>query len=328
MTRATTALSGDLRVAAEHALLAPSIHNTQPWRFVIADGALEIHADRGRQLSVLDPTGRQLMISCGCAVFNARVSLAAAGYDVAVERLPDPNRPDLVARLRLPTHTAQWLRLGDLDNYVIHRQTNRRHFDDEQVHPSVVHDLVDAVSAEGARLLQITDPGQLQSVARLSQRADELENIEPAYRAELRSWTSEDPKRRDGVPAMAVPRVTGNAHDDIPIRDFDTHGMGWLPTETRSSTSQCLLILSTDGDNQLAWLRAGEALEHLWLQATRLGYVASLFTQLIEVPSTRQQLRTELKLAVNPQLLIRVGRASKTAASMRRQLDDVLVQQS
>jgi hypothetical protein len=55
------------------------VHNTQPWRFVLEDGALQVHADPARQLQVLDPTRRQLLISCGCAVFNARVSLAASG---------------------------------------------------------------------------------------------------------------------------------------------------------------------------------------------------------------------------------------------------------
>jgi hypothetical protein len=163
-------------------------------------------------------------------------------------------------------------------------------------------------------------------VARLSQQADAMENADPAYRAELRRWTSDDPRRPDGVPAMTVPHVTGNAHDDVPIRDFDTHGMGWLPTETRSDLQQCLLILGTDTDSELSWLRAGEALEHLWLRATKLNYVISLFTQLIELPHTRQRLRSELELGLQPHILLRVGHASRTSASMRRKLDDVLAE--
>jgi len=90
-----------LRRAAAQATLAASVHNTQPWRLVVAAGTLEIHADWTRKLSVLDPSGRQLLISCGCALFNARVALAAAGYQADVERFPDPSRPDLLARLSL-----------------------------------------------------------------------------------------------------------------------------------------------------------------------------------------------------------------------------------
>jgi len=316
-----------LRTAAAQARLAPSVHNTQPWRFVSTDSALEIYADRSRQLSVLDPTGRQLLISCGCAVFNARVSLAAQDCQAVVDRFPDPQRPDLIARLSIAQAPPAWAELGELDRYIVHRQTNRRHYEDDQVPPDVLHQLTQAVEAEQARLFPVTRSEHRLAVARLSQRADSLENADPAYRAELRRWTSDDPRRPDGVPAMAVPHVTGNAHDDIPIRDFDTRGMGWLPTQTRSGLQQCLLVLGTDADSELSWLHAGEALEHLWLQATKLNYVISLFTQVIEVPVTRQRLRSELELGLQPHILLRVGHASRTSASMRRRLEDILIDQ-
>jgi hypothetical protein len=313
-----------LRTAAGQARLAPSVHNTQPWRFVSTGDSLEIYADWGRQLTVLDPTRRQLLISCGCAVFNARVSLAAQGMLAAVDRFPDPQRPELIARLSITETNPDWIELGGLDRYIVHRQTNRRHYEDDQVPPEVLHQLTQVVEAEQARLVPVTRQEHRLAVARLSQRADSLENADPAYRAELRRWTSDDPRRPDGVPAMAVPHVTGNAQDDVPIRDFDTRGMGWLPTQTRSGIQQCLLILGTDADSELSWLRAGEALEHLWLQATKLNYVISLFTQVIEVPQTRQRLRSELELGIQPHILLRVGHASRTSASMRRRLDDIL----
>ena len=83
-----------LRRAAARAALAPSIHNSQPWRFILTNGVLELHADRSRQLNVLDPASRQLQISCGCALFNARVALAAAGYASVAQHFPEPARPE------------------------------------------------------------------------------------------------------------------------------------------------------------------------------------------------------------------------------------------
>jgi hypothetical protein len=74
---------------------------------------------------------------------------------------------------------------------------------------------------------------------------------------------------------MAVPHVDGGAHDDLPIRDFDSSGLGWLLVETRSSMDQCLLLLGTLDDGPAAWLRTGEALERIWLELTRRGYAAS-----------------------------------------------------
>jgi hypothetical protein len=74
------------------------------------------------------------------------------------------------------------------------------------------------------------------------------------------------------------------------------------------------------------WLRAGEALERVFLEITRHGFTASPLTQVTEVPSTRAQLRRELGLVTYPHVLLRIGRAAITPASPRRRLVDVLVE--
>jgi nitroreductase len=318
-----------LRRAAVRATLAPSIHNTQPWRFVLADGTLEIRADRSRQLRVLDPFCRQLTLSCGCALFNARVSLAAAGCAVRVERFPEPADPDLLARLTVvgePSEFGDPAEIAELDAAVEQRRSNRRRFADEEVPRQVVDALVDAAVAEGAELFPIVDQGHRITTALLTQRADESENADPAYRAELRAWTSDDPAAPEGVPSSAVPYVDGTAADDIPIRDFDPRGTGALPAGTHSSTRQCLLLLGAQVDNREAWLRAGEALERVLLETTRLGYAASLFTQVIEVASTNEMLRRELGITMHPHVLMRVGRAPATPTVRRRRLVEVLTE--
>ncbi|HTZ45562.1 MAG TPA: nitroreductase family protein [Jatrophihabitans sp.] len=319
-------LKSALRKAAIRATLAPSVHNTQPWQLRLTENTLELRADRSRQLTVLDPTRRQLLISCGCALFNARVLLAAVGVPVTVRRQPDPDDPDLLAVIAAADASAAPERIGALNTVVETRQTNRRRFSTEQVPDEVVGELVDAAAAEGAGLFVIAHEEHRISTAVLSQRADAEQNANAAYRAELRAWTSDDPNRRDGVPASAVPHVDAGTGDDIPIRDFDARGTGWLPTETRSSMRQCLLLLTTDGDDPAGWLRAGEALERIWLAATARGYAVSPLTQVIEVAHTRQQLRAELGLTAHPVVLLRIGRAPVTASSHRRRLADVLVE--
>jgi nitroreductase len=323
----STTRAESLRQAASAALLAPSVHNTQPWRFVLAGDVLEIHADRSRQLQVVDPDGRQLAISCGCALFNARTALAARGYDALVQRHPDPDQPDLLARVVLPAEKSDWVPLANLEPHITRRHSNRQRFLDTSVPPSVLYDLAQATEQEGARLSQVRRPAQRLSLATLSQQADAIESADPAYQQELRAWTTEDPKRVDGVPAMAVPYLSGEARDELPIRDFDTHEMGWLSAESRSGAQECLLILTTAEDDRLSWLRAGEALQHLWLEATRADFALSVFTQVVELPDIRERLRAELDLDSYPHLLLRIGRASQTPASGRRRLEDVLSEQ-
>lgn len=327
MTTSTQAtLAGALRRAAVRATRAPSVHNTQPWRFNLTPDALEIRADPSRQLRVLDPRGRQLMLSCGCALFNARVALAAAGWGIQVERFPDSASPDLLARIVIDGPVDRDDDLAVLDPAIDVRQTNRRRFSEEVVPADVVAALVDAANREGAEVVAIQRPEDRLAAARLSQLADQIENADPAYRAELRAWTSDDPGRNDGVPAFAVPHVNGGAQDDLPIRDFDTRGTGSLPALTRSSLNQCMLLLGALEDTWMAWLRSGEALERMLLEVAARGYTASPLTQVIEVARTNELLRHELRLLMHPHVLVRVGRASATPRTRRRRLVDVITE--
>jgi hypothetical protein len=327
MTALDTAPATALRRAAVRATLAPSVHNTQPWRLHLKEGRLDIYADRSRQLMVLDPTSRQLLISCGCAITNARVSLAASGLGVQVRRNPHPMHDDLVASLAVTDGPAD-MALAALDPVIELRQTNRRDFADEPVPETIIRTLEDAAAAEQAFLYVISDWEQRSVVVPLSQRADDIENSNPAYRAELRAWISDDPDRRDGVPEVAIPRADGRACDEVPIRHFDTRGTGGLPASNQSSEGQTLVLLCTAGDSPSDWLRAGEGLERVLLEVSRHGYCASPLTQVTEVPSARAELRRELRLAEYPHVLLRVGRAPVTPDSRRRRLVDVLIDES
>ncbi|HEU5270618.1 MAG TPA: hypothetical protein VFU36_11895 [Jatrophihabitans sp.] len=307
-----------LRRAAVRATLAPSVHNSQPWRLHLAEDRLDLHADLARQLAVLDPTARQLYISCGCALLNARVALAGEGCGIRVERFPRMPRTGYVASLT-PTDEPADLALAALDPVIELRQTNRGQFADEAVPEPVLAMLAAAAAAESASLHLIHDAKLKLAVARLSQRADAIENLNPAYRAELRAWTTDDPARGDGVADGTVAAT--------PIPPLAPPGKT-SRSATRLVRNQTLALLCTDGDSLLDWLRAGEALERVLLEITRHGLAAGLLTEITEVPSTRAELRHELALAGYPHVLMRVGRAPVVPASRRRRLVDVLTEEN
>ena len=267
-----------IKEAVERASLAPSVHNTQPWHFVVRPDVLELHADSDRQLRALDPTGRQLVISCGCALFNARVGLAADRM-VDVDRLPDATQPDLLARLTVLDEPAPWTPLVRLDPMI---------------------------------------------AAQLSQEAEAIQNADARYRAELEAWTTTDLHRTDGVPVYAIPHTDERSEPEALVRNFDVAGKGWLPRLKQSSLNHCLMVLGMAESNRLAWLRGGEALQRILLEATRLDCVVSLASQVSEVPSTRDRLRKELDLEFHPLVLMRIGQAAPTPASKRRDLTTII----
>jgi nitroreductase len=302
------------------------VHNTQPWRFVLTGDALEIRADASRQLTVLDPRGRQMLISLGCALFHARVAIQAAGFEPVVSRFPDLRRPTVVAKVGVgrPVEAG---RAASLDRAIDRRRTNRRAFMGDPVPPRLVAELRYLARAEGAVLVSIEGARDRATVTGLAAEADRLERNDPLYLDELARWTTDDPRRPDGVQAAGVPfqpDPTAPAPDPLPIRGFDLRHMGWLPTASGSDGEQCLLLFCTHEDNPRGWLRTGEALEHAWLELTDRGFWASPLTQVVEVSRTNSALQTELRLGAYPQVLLRVGRAPETPPTRRRAPNDVI----
>jgi nitroreductase len=313
-----------LEQATHLAVLAPSVHNTQPWLLELHDDRLVIRADRSRQLPALDPTGRELVQSVGAALFNARVGLAAAGWDADVDRCPDPADPDLLAVVRCASRAPD-AALAALAPAVPRRRTNRRAFLPGEVPDGVLRGLAAGAAEEGAVLVPVLREAHRRLLGRLTQQAERLQAAEPGYRAELRRWTTRRPEDGDGVPAAAVPHVDGRQHDDLPLRDFDTGGRGGLPAETASGVNGTLVVLATWSDDPHAWLESGEAMQRVLLELTALGLAASPFTQLIEVPLTRTQLRSALAWDAHPQLILRIGHADPTPPTPRRRVSEVVV---
>jgi nitroreductase len=320
---APDAIARALEEAVDRGRLAPSVHNTQPWTFVLFPDRVELRADRTRQLPVLDPHGRELVLSIGAALLNVRAALAARRFAADVARLPSPDDPDLLAVVR-PIEGPPEAGLAALDRVAHLRHTNRRPFEPATVPDEVIDVLVEVAAAEHALLVPIRDPAQSSLVAELTQEADRLQEADPAYRAELEHWISRPPAQGDGVPASSVPRTPRTRRDAVPLRDFDVRGTGGLPSHTGSGTEQTMVLVATPHDEPLDWLRSGEALERLLLELTRRDWVAGPLTQALEVPTTRERLR-RLTAPAHPQMLMRIGRAARADSTGRRPRRTVVV---
>jgi nitroreductase len=312
-----------LSAAVDRAVMAPSLHNTQPWQFVVHADRLDVRADRSRHLPGIDPPGRELVQSVGAALFNARVSLAAAGWAVQVERRPAAGDPDLLAVLHLVDGPPD-AGLAVLDPVVARRRTNRRTFDATIPTDQELQSFTAAAVAEGAVLVPVLTDDQHRLVARLTQLADAQQQADPTYHDELAQWTNRAPAEGDGIVAAAVPHVDGSASDDVPLRDFDTRGDGSLPPSTGLGAERTVMVLGTRTDDEEAWLRSGEALQHVLLEITRAGWAASPLTQSVEIPLTRIELRAGLTWDAWPQIVLRIGHADPTGATPRRQRTDVV----
>jgi hypothetical protein len=303
---------------------APSVHNTQPWRFRPGPQWLELHADHGRRLPRTDPARRETLVSCGAALYGLRLAIREIGYLPAVRLLPDPATPGLLALIRLGGTAPTTADERQLLTALSRRHTHRGAFSTEPIPAGMLAGLRRDAVAEDAALVLIDGPARYQQLADLVAAADQAQGRDAAIRAEVRSWTRPPGSAaRDGVPGYAFPRRRQPAAGHLAQRDFDLgRGLGRLDGHGARPAATAVLI--TAADDPADWLRAGQALHRLLLRAASRWIFASLHTQPLESPGFRDEIRTRLALPGIPQMLLQFGHSHTAAATARRQPADLV----
>lgn len=319
--------SGTMCSALELACRAPSLHNSQPWRWRVAEHTVHLYADPERLLNVVDPDGRELVISCGAALHHARVAFASLGWRSFVHRLPNPAEPLHLAAL-------EFVRMNDipttdvaLARAIATRRSDRRPFLPDPVPAPVLRRLVEAAKAEHASLtVADTEAAERELVVAMA-AVNELQRGDARYRAELAAWAGRGTGAVEGVPASGL-RVAGQPGRPVLGRDFSAAGGGDLIAPPLDDGAT-LAVLSTELDDRRSWLRAGEALSAVLLTATVADLATCPLSQIAEADLARDTVRDAvLKGAGEPQLLVRIGwpvtAEHPAPLSPRRPLADVL----
>lgn len=274
-----------LRFVLNYAVLAPSGHNTQPWLFRLSGDKVELYADRTRGLPVVDPEDRALTISCGAALFYLRVAPRHFGYAGEVETFPDPEEPDLLARVRLGVEQGAAEEEQRLFRAIPKRHSNRQAFEDRQVPEQLLCTLQAAAWEKGAWLYIAEEADAKHKIADLISEGDRIQHADKRFRRELAAWMHSN-RSRDGVPGY----VFGfgdimSAAGPLMVRTFDM-GSGQAAKDRQlAEGSPVLAVLGTEGDTPADWLAAGQALARVLLRAQAEGVSASFVNQPIEVLS-------------------------------------------
>lgn len=292
-------ISNAVRLASR----APSLHNTQPWRWVAHNGELELFLDTSRVVRSTDRSAREAVMSCGVMLDHLRVAMAAAGWQTGVERFPNPNDLDHLATLGftpMPYVTDGHRRRADA---ILARRTDRLPMTapgDWEGFESLLHArLQDGpvhadVLADSARA-QLTEAAELTESLRL---------YDSAYHAELAWWTTPF-ATEDGIPQSALISAAESERVGV-ARTFPVTAHSDRRLSVADDAAK-LVVLSTDGYSRADALDAGEALSATLLDCTLAGFATCPVTHVTELHASRDIVGMLIERDACPQVLVRVG---------------------
>lgn len=308
----------------ELACRAPSLHNSQPWRWLFENGILHLFADHTRVGSHTDSTGREVILSCGAVLDHVVVASATSGWRVTVDRYPNPHDHDHLASVAFHPTQSEGEHDRLLGEAISRRRTDRLAFAAPEPWNEAEPRLRATLQGTVAYLDVIDDNGR-PALADASRRSEEHRLGDASYRYELLWWTGHS-ETSDGVPPSALPSRAEASHVDV-ARDFPTYGSGDRRPQVDRDHSN-ILVLSTYDDSRENTLRCGEALSRVLLECTAMGLATCTLTHMIELHTSREIVRRLTARRAEPQVLVRVGRTPEItpppARTDRRPLADVL----
>jgi nitroreductase len=315
--------------AVELACRAPSLHNSQPWRWVASSAVVDLYADPDRIVASTDSSGREAIISCGAVLDHFRDAMLAAGWDTNVDRFPNPSNLDHLASIDFAPADYVTDAQRDRAAAMARRRTDRRSFRAPEHWASFEPALRSAFDPELATLDVLADDTRPRLVE-ASRLTEVLRRYDDLYHHELRWWTA--PLREaEGIPGSALPSAAPGGADGVNRRfPANGHAEGDSAAHDQATIDRAkIVVLSTYGDTRADALSCGQALSAVLLECTVAGLATCTVTHITEVQASRDIVRELLAdAAVVPQVLVRVG--AEPAAeeppepTPRRPLRDVL----
>lgn len=313
------------RLLLRAAVAAPSLHNSQPWLFAVGTDEIAVYADRSRRLVHADPAGRAMLTSVGAALLNLRVAAEHLGrvpaITAATDLRVDGGAPLLVATVGLARAADEPGPLARLYPAVAARRTNRRPFRDDSPPPAALTAMADAARAEGAELTVYDDPADVAWTVGLLHEAERTERADIGVPGERAAWIG-GPGRDEGIPVGSLGPLPADA--DAPFRDLGA-GVATPREYAVFEQTPTVAVLATPDDEPADWVRAGQALERLLLEATAAGLAASFMNQPLEHEELRARVLATSPAAPHPQMLLRIGFGDAVPPTPRRDLGAVLL---
>jgi len=314
-----------------YATLAPSGHNTQPWKFSIEDNVIRIFPDFERRLPVVDPDDYALYISLGCALENLIIAVKQHGMSSTIDYFPPDEKSEC---LRVTLSPNGGTSDEDLFNAIPFRQSNRSLYDKKEIPEDHIQKLIES-SIFDTVFVKTFDPNKQESepIIDLVKEGNRIQFNDRQFLEELLYWIRFTKKevniRKDGLTAEVmgfpfVPRWLGR----FILKTFAKPDSEASKSEKQIRSSSLLMLFISKKYDKIHWVDLGRCFERIALTATSLGLAHAHLNMPCEVEPVRKNLSSHLELNHDeqPLLLIRFGYTEERPRSPRRPTEEVIMQ--
>lgn len=306
--------------------LAPSAHNTQPWLFSVQDNRIDVYADQSRRLQVSDPTDRQLYVSLGCTITNARVAAAHQGHRLDVQYFPEGEGLEAVAARLTLIPDGSVSPASDLFQAISTRRSDRALYDSQPL-TEEEKSKIPALSRSGTAV--VSEQQQLNALAAVIGQGSFETLSRKDFREELSHWVRSNWTRKpDGMPgyAMGIPAPITPL---LPwaVKILPIHKQEQTNTAKQARSASLMVIITSPQDNPRHWMQSGELFEQIWLEAEAAGLAAAPLAAAVEAGEPfRRRTQSIIQSQYLPQAALRIGHSPRKnlKASPRRSVSDCL----
>lgn len=304
MTR-TTPNTEVITKAIRLACRAPSLHNSQPWRWIVGETAVDLFAVSERVVRSADTSGREALISCGAALDHFRIAMAAAGWKTNADFFPNPSDRDHLASLDFTA--AQYVTTAEREraDTLLRRRTDRLPFRDPGDWESFEPVLRNTIDKRMATLDVLADDAR-PALAKASKATESLRRYDEYYHDELHWWTEASRSYR-GVPQSAL--VSEEERERVDInREFPAAHHSDRRPDLHADQAK-VLVLSTPDGTRLDALNCGQMLSAVLVECTMAGLATCTLTHVTEFAESRAAIQALTGSHAVPQVLVRAGLA-------------------
>lgn len=318
----------DIKTIIRYALMAPSGHNTQPWKFKTEGHFIKLLPDFSKTLPVADADQHELFISIGCALENLVIAGKQFGYNSNIMYDMTDGAEEILIHLFEDGLTS----CDRLFESIPERHVNRSNYLNVEIPEEVLQQLLKTSTSDDVSVLMITNNELKHRVARLLKKAAYLQFNRKEYKKEVLTWIRFNEKaakeHKDGLrsASMGSPEIHP-AIGTFFFNYFATPGGEAKKAGLLADQSPVLVVFTAKENSKRNWIDLGRSFERFTLATTRYGIAHAHMNMVCEEDALRTELKQLLDLNKEPLLLLRIGYSNKVMpASYRHTLEELVTE--